>query len=241
MKALVLAAGKSTRITPVSGGLPKPLIRIAGETILGRNLMWLASEGIRNIWINLHYRPEEVREAIGNGSRFGVSVRYVHEPELLGTAGAVRNLAAQWKDTFLVVYGDSLVRLDLGAMLRAHRAHAPVATVALFDRRKHPHTAIAGGLVETAPDGRILAFAEGTSEPGRPLVNAGVYLLEPDVTADIPPGQAYDFGWDLFPCLLAAGRPVYGHVLDGYCLGVDTPESYREALRLIQTGEVVLA
>ena len=241
MKALVLAAGKSTRITPVSGGLPKPLIRIAGETILGRNLVWLASEGIRDIWINLHYRPEEIREAIGDGSRFGVSVRYVNEPELLGTAGAVRNLAAEWKDTFLVVYGDSLVRLDLGAMFRTHRAHAPVATVALFDRRKHPHTAIAGGLVETTSDSRILAFAEGTSEPGRPLVNAGVYLLEPDVTADIPPGQAYDFGRDLFPGLLAAGRPLYGHVLDGYCLGVDTPESYREALRLIQTGAVVLA
>src|SRR5881296_608456 len=149
MKAVVLAAGKSTRITPVSGGLPKPLIRIAGETILGRNLVWLASEGIRDIWINLHYRPEEIREAIGDGSRFGVSVRYVHEPELLGTAGAVRNLAAEWKDTILVVYGDSLVRLDLGAMFRTHRAHAPVATVALFDRRKHSHTAIAGGLVET--------------------------------------------------------------------------------------------
>lgn len=241
IKALVLAAGKSTRITSVSGGHPKPLIRIEGETILGRNLMWLAGEGVRNIWINVHYRPEEIQEAVGDGSRFGVSVRYVHEPKLLGTAGAVRNLAAEWKETFLVVYGDSLVRLDLRAMFRMHRVRRAVATVALFDRRKHPHTAIAGGLVDMAPDGRILAFTEGTSDSARPLVNAGVYLLEPEVTADIPQGQVYDFGWDLFPNLLAAGRSLYGHVLDGYCLGVDTPESYREALRLIQTGEVVLA
>jgi NDP-sugar pyrophosphorylase family protein len=86
-----------------------------------------------------------------------------------------------------------------------------------------------------------MAFTEGTSDSARPLVNAGVYLLEPEVTADIPQGQVYDFGRDLFPNLLAAGRSLYGHVLDGYCLGVDTPESYREALRLIQTGEVVLA
>jgi NDP-sugar pyrophosphorylase family protein len=140
MKALVLAAGKSTRITSVSGGHPKPLIRIVGETILGRNLMWLAGEGVRKIWINVHYRPEEIQEAVGDGSRFGVSVRYVHEPKLLGTAGAVRNLAAEWKETFLVVYGDSLVRLDLRAMFRVHRVHHAVATVALFDRRKHPHT-----------------------------------------------------------------------------------------------------
>src|SRR5207247_3390944 len=119
MNALVLAAWKSTRITPVSGGLPKPLIQIAGETILGRNLMWLASEGIRNIWINLHYRPEKIREAIGNGSRFGVSVSYVHEPELLGTAGAVSNLTAEWKDTFRVVDGDNQVAGDRRATLRA--------------------------------------------------------------------------------------------------------------------------
>jgi NDP-sugar pyrophosphorylase family protein len=241
MKALVLAAGKSTRITSVSRGHPKPLIRIAGETILGRNLMWLAGEGVRNIWINVHYRPEEIQEAIGDGSRFGVSVRYVHEPELLGTAGAVRNLASEWKETFLVVYGDSLVRLDLRAMFRVHRERHPLATVALFDRRKHPHTAIAGGIVEADQGGRILAISEGTSDSARPLVNAGVYLLEPEVTADIPQGQVYDFGRDLFPNLLTGGRFLYGHMLDGYCLGVDTPESYREALRLIQTGEVVLA
>lgn len=241
LKALVLAAGKSTRIDPVTGGLPKPLIKIQGETILGRNLWWLSSQGIRQVWINLHYRPNEIRTTIGDGSRFGLSVCYVYEPELLGTAGAVRNLPSEWETTFLVVYGDNLLSLDLQEFLNCHQVHKSCVSVALFDRERHPHTGIAGGRVILAPDGRILEFCERPSGPDSTLVNAGVYLVEPEVIKEIPAGRFYDFGRDLFPRLLQQGQSIYGYMIKGYCLGIDTPESYRAAIRLIESGEVTLS
>lgn len=241
LKVLVLAAGKSSRIASVSGGQPKPLIRIAGEPILGRNLRWLSAQGVMSVWINLHYRPEEIREAIGDGSRFGVQARYVYEQEILGTAGAVLNLASEWTDTFLVVYGDNLLCFDLQAFFRFHRQHQPMVSVALFDRRRHPHTGIAGGWVTLEPDGRIKAFGEGGSNGDSFLVNAGVYLLEPEVVQYIPACRLYDFGRDLFPALLAKGSAMYGYVITGYCLGIDTPDSYHEAVRLVENGEVTLS
>jgi NDP-sugar pyrophosphorylase family protein len=241
MKALILAAGRSTRIAPVSGGSPKPLLRIAGETILARNLRWLAEQGLRQVWINLHFRPEEIRTAVGDGSRFGLLIRYVEEPEILGTAGAVRNLASEWEDTFLVVYGDNLVRMDLQALVRFHRERRAIVSVAVYDSRRHPHTGIAGGLVKLAPDGRIEKFCEHAAVARSPLVNAGIYVLEPEVVAEIPFGQFYDFGQDLFPRLLAAGRALYGHIMSGYCLGLDTAEGYAKAIELIERGEVQLS
>ena len=87
MKALVLAAGKSTRIQSVTGGRPKPLLEIAGETIIGRNLRWLAAEGFTKIWVNLHYRPDEIQQALGNGSKFDVDIHYVYEPVNTGNLG----------------------------------------------------------------------------------------------------------------------------------------------------------
>src|SRR5690606_14186574 len=118
---LVLAAGRSTRISPVTNGLPKPLLELGGTSLLGWNLSWLRSHGIEEIWINLHHTAERIRAAIGDGAAFGVRVEYAHEPELLGTAGAWRALADRWQDTSLVVYGDNFMRFDLDRLLETHR------------------------------------------------------------------------------------------------------------------------
>jgi mannose-1-phosphate guanylyltransferase len=238
VNTLVLAAGKSTRIASVSDGLPKPLLPVAGETILGRNLRWLASEGIRHVWINLHYRPEDVRRAIGDGKQFGLTVEYVYEPEILGTAGAVRNLSGDCRSTVLVVYGDNLLNFELKPFVAYHQAKGAAATIALFDQRMHVHTGIAGGRVLLGSDGQVKQFIEGATDAQSSLVNAGVYLLEPDVVRDIPAGQFHDFGRDFFPALLAEGRRLDGYLISGYCLGIDTPESYRRVLDLVATGKV---
>ncbi|TKB70443.1 MAG: nucleotidyltransferase family protein [Nitrospira sp.] len=240
LKALVLAAGKSTRLASITGGRPKPLVEVQGESVLARNLRWLASQGVEETWINLHYRPEEIQAAIGNGERFGLNVRYRYEPDILGTAGAVRNLAHEWTGTFLVIYGDNLLSLDVPDFLAFHRAHKAGVTIALFDQDRHRHTGIAGGRVELAPNGQVVGFHEGQSERGTTFVNAGVYLVEPDIVPSIPPCQLYDFGRDLFPRLLEEHQYLYGYLISGYCLGLDTPESYREALRLVREGEVRL-
>lgn len=237
-KALVLTAGKSTRIHPVSKGLPKPLIEVAGEPILARNLRWLASQGVRDVWLNLHYRPEEIRRVVGDGSAFGVRVFWSEEPEILGTAGAVRKLASVWDGPFFVIYGDNLLSTDLKLMMEFHLARRGACTIALFDRNRHPHTGIAGGRVRLDGD-RITAFLEGVADEVSPLVNAGVYVVEPSVVSLLPEGFS-DFGRDVFPRLLSGGTPIYGHLITDYCLGIDTPESYEAALSLIDRGKVEL-
>ena len=241
---LVLAAGKSTRIQSVSGGLPKPLLPVQGKSILERNLSWLVSSGIQSVWINLHYRPEEIQQVIGTGENLGLKVSYSLEPEILGTAGAYKNLEQQWQRTTLVIYGDSLVCFDLAKFLAGHQSSEAIATIALFDQNTHHHTAIAGGRVILDESGKITSFVEmaGTAQTSHsPLVNAAVYLLEAEVLKLIPKQTFYDFARDLFPQMLATGYYMQGYLIDGYCLGLDTPESYAKAMSLIETGNVILA
>jgi NDP-sugar pyrophosphorylase family protein len=114
--------------------------------------------------------------------------------------------------------------------------------MALFDQDRHLHTGIAGGRVIVAADGRVTAFAEG-AQAGSSLVNAGVYLVEPSVLEFIPSDRPSDFGRDVFPAMLAQDRVLLGHVMDdqGYCLGLDTPESYAAGLRLSADARLVMS
>jgi NDP-sugar pyrophosphorylase family protein len=201
-RGIVLAAGKSTRIAALAGTSPKPLLEIAGEAILMRNLRWLARSGIEEVWINLHYRPDAIRERVKDGSELGLRVNYSHEHEILGTAGGVRRIASDWDEAFLVVYGDSLVRANLQLMQRAHRESGAPLTIGLFDRSRHPHTGIAGGSVAVNESGRIVSFVEGATAGSLSLVNAGLYIVEPEIVGRIPPASFYDFARDLFPQLL---------------------------------------
>lgn len=233
MKALVLCAGKSTRIESIGKGKPKPLIELGGQSILSRNLLWLSQSGITDIWMNLHYRPEEIISHVGDGSQFGVSVKYIREPEILGTAGAVKNLSSEWSDTFLVVCGDNLFNFSLELFYQSHKNNKASATIALFNREQHLHTGIAGGQVVLS--GQLIQnFIEGNREKLSPYVNAGAYFLEPSVLNLIPAQMMYDFGKELFPKMVQNGEKIAGHIIDGYCLGIDTPESYHNAIQILE-------
>lgn len=240
---LVLAAGKSTRITPISAGLPKPLLEFGGQRLIEWTLDWLARAGVSEVWINLHYRPELVRGALGDGARHGLRIHYAYEPELLGTAGAWRSVAAGWDRTSLVVYGDNVMRFDLGAFAEAHRRSGARATIAVFDRARHLNTGIAGGHLVLGEGGVVREFREGLPPRAgaREYVNAGAYLLEPEVLREIPEGFQ-DFGRDVFPRLLAGGG-LYAHIIEdaGFCLGLDTPESHEVGRRLLESGRIVLS
>jgi len=240
-RALVLAAGLGSRLRSVAGDLPKPLIPFGGAPVLAHNLRWLAGQGVSEVWINLHYAADAIRAEIGDGSAFGLKVTYVFEPELLGTAGALGNIRQVATEPMLVVYGDSLVRCDLAALTERHAARGAEVTVALFDQDSHPHTGIAGGRVELASDGAIVRFVEGGTDTGPALVNAGVYALSPSVLDLIPPGFS-DFGKDVFPAMLAQGRRLDGWIIDeaGFCLGLDTPQSYANGTALLARGRVTL-
>ena len=243
-KALVLAAGLGSRIRDVAGGLPKPLMPFGGAPILAHNLRWLAASGVDHVWINLHYGADLIRTQIGEGSGFGRGIEYEYEPELLGTAGALANIAEVVTETMLVVYGDSVVRFDLGQLLSTHLKARAEATLALYDRDHHLNTGIAGGRVRIAQDGTITAFVEGPEAAGlSSLVNAGVYAVEPSILNLISRTGLVDFGRDVFPAMLANGRPLQSHLMNeqGFCLGLDTPESHAAGQALLAQGRLVVS
>ncbi|MEX0892393.1 MAG: sugar phosphate nucleotidyltransferase [Gemmatimonadota bacterium] len=233
---LVLAAGRGSRIAGVAGATPKPLLDVAGRSLLGWNLRWLAEWGVGSVWINLHHGAAAIRAALGEETE-GVRLRYSQEEEILGTAGGWRRLAEHWRSTSLVVYGDNFMRFDLTLLLAAHRAAARPGTVALYDPDRHTCTGGSGGRVRVTGDA-VSAFHEGGNDGHGAHVNAGVYLLEPEVATEVPPGFA-DFGHDVLPGLAAAGR-LTAHVLEdgAFCLGLDTPERFAAAQQLVASGRV---
>ena len=239
---LILAAGKSSRIASVTGGRPKPLLEIGGKTLIRRHLEWVRAYGVDAVWVNLHHRSEEIRSALGAGTDSGLRIMFSLEETILGTAGGWKRVAEHEHASWLVIYGDNLMRFDLADFHAFHTSSGAAATIAVFDPDVNANTKIAGGRVRLGPDGIVTGFQEGAgSDPlAVGYVNAGAYFLESEVLRYVGAGLQ-DFGRDVFPALAAAGR-IAGHVIEpsGYCLGVDTPETLATATDLIARGEVIL-
>lgn len=235
--ALILAAGMGTRIASLTAQRPKPLLEVAGESLLGWNLRLLAQHGFEDVWINVHYRAEDIVAAIGNGERYGLRVRYSREPELLGTAGGWKRVAREHAGQWLILYGDNLTRLDLRRFAAAHEPGTALA--ALFDVDTHVNTGIHGGRAVVSGN-RITGFVEGGAAPTGRLINAGVYVLDSALAADIAEGNP-DFGRDLFP-RWAENGVLRGYLLEqqAFCLGLDTPEHFAIGERLVMGGKVLL-
>ncbi|MGD1067916.1 MAG: NDP-sugar synthase [Vulcanimicrobiaceae bacterium] len=228
MRALLLAAGVGNRLRPYTDDRPKPMLPIAGRPILGVNLAMLAAAGFDEVAVNLHYLPEVVRHYVGDGSAWGLRVRYSMEHELLGTAGALAPLA-DWLqgDTFAIVFGDNVNALDLGALVRRHRARGAVASIALWEREDVAHS----GVAELAPDDRILRFIE-KPQPGETTsrwVNAGVVVAEPALLALVPRDRPSDLGREILPALIARGDLLLGERMAGGHWWFDRVEDYERA------------
>ncbi len=229
--ALLLAAGRGTRISSVSKEQPKVLLEIAGKPVLFHNLELLAKHGIKNVWINLHHQAELIQNAVKGGAAWGLNVQYSFEKEILGTAGAVKNLEKELSGSdFMVLYGDNYTDCDLMKLYLSHKQSSALGTVALFDQGKSKNSGIAGGRVVTDEQGFIQKFTEGGTAESQ-LVNGGIYAFGPSVLKDIPNGFS-DFGKDIFPALLAQGKQLFSFLIDGFCFGIDTPQAYEKAKNL---------
>jgi NDP-sugar pyrophosphorylase family protein len=228
-RALVLCAGAGSRLRALAGDRPKPLVPVAGVPVLDRILAWLTAHGVRDVAVNLHHGAGALREHLGDGRRFGVQVTYSDEPTLLGTAGACVPLADFLSERFVVVYGDVLTDLDLGALLAFHVDRAALLTLSLYDVPNPTEC----GIVALDGAGRITRFVEKPAPDGvfSTLASAGVLVAEPALLAHIPTDRPSDFGHDLVPALLAAGAPVYGWPIPAGTTVVDmgTPEGYVRA------------
>jgi NDP-sugar pyrophosphorylase family protein len=213
------------------------MVPIGNIPLLERTLRWLAREGVQEVMINLHHLPQTIIDYVGNGRRFGVTVKYSMEEELLGTAGAVKNCQEFFgTDPFFVIYGDNLVDVTLAPLAARLNVPGAIAVIGLF-QTDNP---TACGLVGTDENGRVTKFQEkpALSEVFTNQANAGVYYVSSKIFDRIPAGIAYDFGRQVFPDILAAGELLQGLLLKGYLQDTGTPESYRQANHDVLTGKI---
>jgi NDP-sugar pyrophosphorylase family protein len=210
MKAMLLAAGLGTRLRPLTDNFPKCMVPIAGKPVLEYNLEWLRRYGIHEVLINLHYLPHVVKDYFGDGSNWGMKITYSLEKEVLGTAGGVKKGA--WffdKGAFFVWYGDNLSTCDLNKMYDFHQTKAGIATIALYQREDVTHS----GIVRLDGNDRILCYLEKPSleQAFSHWVNAGIFILEPELLGWIPVDTYFDFSHDVFPAMLSEGQLLYGY------------------------------
>jgi NDP-sugar pyrophosphorylase family protein len=220
MNAMILAAGKGTRLGALGAAVPKVLIDVGGRPLLAWNLDCLRRAGARRVVVNTHHHAEQVEAAVRryDGS---LEVVCVHEPELLGTAGAVRNALEQLDDgPFLILYGDVVVRDPLDDILAVHRERGAVATLAV-----HAADSAEGkGVVEVDGTGIVRRFAEKEERAAGPaLINSGIYAIEREVVEPLEPGAFSDFGHDVFPALLREGARLATFELEHPVIDIGTP------------------
>ena len=223
MRAIVLSAGYGTRLWPLTEDRTKPAIPILGKPLVGYVAEYLAGYGINEIVVNLHHRPESVRRALGDGSRFGVKLHYVEEPVILGTSGALDNTREFFdRETFVVVNGKIITDIDLSSALETHRAAKAIATLVLLPNTRRERFSV----VETE-NGRITGFGEMPVGDGPvPLMFTGIHILEPRIFDYIPRGVFSDSVIHVYPPAIANGETVAAHVASGKWRELSTLKRY---------------
>jgi NDP-sugar pyrophosphorylase family protein len=240
-KAMLLAAGKGTRLRPLTATVSKCMVTIAGKPILEHNIECLKSYGVTDIVINLHYQPESIIAHFGDGSRFGVQLTYSFEPELLGTAGAVKQVSALFDAPFFVWYGDNLSDCRLDRLWRLHVARSGVATIALHHRDDPTQS----GIVELDDHDCVVRFLEKprAEQIFSHWVSAGILVLEPRLLDAIAANEPTDFGREVFPRLLEQGEAIFGYRMaeDEHLWWIDTLTDYESVQSALGVPSVASA
>jgi mannose-1-phosphate guanylyltransferase len=236
-QAVILVGGAGTRLRPLTDTRPKPMMPLVDRPFVAHQLDLLRRHGVTDVIFSCGYRPDALRAHFGEGESAGVRLRYVVDPEPLGTAGAMKNAEGLLDGSpFLVLNGDILTDLDLSAVMEAHARTGAAGTVVLTPVEDPS----AFGLVRLHDDHSVEAFVEKPSpqelRPGEPFrINAGTYLLDPSVLDDIPAGRAVSVEREVFPSLAEAGA-LFGFPSDAYWRDIGTPASYLAAHHDVLSG-----
>lgn len=235
MKAVILVGGQGLRLRPLTCTRPKPMLPLVNIPFLEHLIKLLKSHGISEIILSTSYLPEVFEEHLSPRS-LGASIIYVKEDEPLGTCGAVKNVEHLLDGSFIVFNGDILTNLNISQLVEYHRAKKAKVTLTLTS----VEDPTAYGLVPLDKTGRVMEFLEKPSwdEVTTDLVNAGTYILEPEVLECAPQGENYSFERGLFPLLLEKGEAVFGFPSVAYWLDIGTPQKYLKAHHDILEGKV---
>ena len=250
MKAMILAAGKGTRIRPITQTIPKPMIPILQKPVMEFLVELLRQHGFDQIMVNVSHLADVIENYFRDGQKFGVQIAYSFEGrieegemigEALGSAGGMKRIqdfSPFFDDTFVVLCGDALIDLDLTAAVKWHREKGAIATIVMksVPREEVPSY----GVVVTDESGKIKAFQEKPSveEALSTDINTGIYIFEPEIFKYIPSGQEYDIGSQLFPALVAEGAPFYGISMDFEWVDIGKVPDYWRAIQSVLLGQV---
>lgn len=248
---MILAAGRGTRVRPITYTIPKPLIPILQKPVMEFLLELLRTHGFDQVMVNVSHLAEEIESYFRDGQRFGVEIAYSFEGyiddgghlvgEALGSAGGLRRIQdfnPFFDDTFIVLCGDALIDLDLTAAIKMHKAKGAIATIIT---KNVPREQVSSyGVVVTDEEGRIQAFQEKPSveEALSTTINTGIYIFEPEIINFIPPKTVFDIGGDLFPKLVEMGAPFYAVPMDFQWVDIGKVPDYWHAIRGVLCGEI---
>lgn len=236
MQALILVGGEGTRLRPLTSTRPKPVVPLVDRPFIAYMLEWLRSHGVDEAILSCGFMADGVRSVLGDGAQLGVALRYLEEPHPLGTGGALKFAEEHLEERFFMLNGDVLTDIDLTAQLHHHEATGARATLALIGVEDPS----AYGLVRRGEDTAVTEFVEKPrpDEIDTNLVNAGAYILQRDILADMAPaGTKVSIERDVFPRLV--GHGLYGHEAGAaYWLDIGTPERYMQGTFDILQGDV---
>ncbi len=247
---MILAAGKGTRVRPITNTVPKPMIPLLGKPIMESIVEHLRDSGFDQIVVNSSHLAHVMQDYFRDGSQFGVELAWSFEGllrrgqllgEAVGSAGGMKRIqefSGFFDDTFAVLCGDALVDVDFREAVRFHRDRGAVATIILQDVPREE--VFRYGVVATDADGRVTRFQEkpAVQDAVSTKINTGIYLFEPEVFRHIPADQPFDIGSELFPALVAAGAPIYGVELPFQWVDIGSVPDYWSASRLAVSGGI---
>jgi len=236
MKGLILAGGKSTRLYPLTFTLPKPMVPVLNRPFLEHMIDWLRDHGVCDIILTTGYLPDAIREHFKTGAAHGINIEYVVEQQPLDTGGAIKNCEPLLDGPFFVFNGDILTGLDLTDMMEQHRRRGAQVSISLtWVEDPTPY-----GVIETDESGRILSFREKPKpdEVTSHYINAGTYLFEPEVLAEMPRGERFSIEKEFYPQALARGVRMHGYRDSSYWLDIGTAEKYIQAHRDMLSGKL---
>ncbi|MFM8524672.1 MAG: sugar phosphate nucleotidyltransferase [Cyanobacteriota bacterium] len=250
MKAMILAAGKGTRVRPITHTIPKPMIPILQKPVMEFLLELLRQHGFTEVMVNVSHLAEEIENYFRDGQRFGVEIAYSFEGriedgeligEAMGSAGGLKKIQSFQRffdETFVVLCGDALIDLDLTEAMRRHRQKGALAS--MITKRVPRDQVSSYGVVVTDDEGRVLSFQEKPSveEAASDMINTGIYIFEPEVFDHIPTGEPFDIGADLFPRLVEAGAPFYALPMEFEWVDIGKVPDYWQAIRSVLQGHV---
>jgi mannose-1-phosphate guanylyltransferase len=234
VQALILAGGEGTRLRPLTSTVPKPVVPLVDRPFIAFMLDWLHAHGVDDVVMGCGHLAAGVRNVLGDGSAYGIRLRFVEEPRPLGTGGALKFAEPLLDERFLMLNGDVLTDLDLTAQLAQHErtgAHGTLALTPVEDPSNY-------GLVRTDADGVVLGFVEKPSpdQIDTNLISAGAYVLERSLLDMLAADEPASIERDVFPRLVGDG--LYGYAADGYWLDIGTPERYLQGTFDILEGTV---